>query len=72
MLNKHGILLTENFGRTLDYQISYLAIANVWGRSAVAYGLTCSQACSLHILFVQFVQYSNYPTMISDMWLKEV
>ena len=45
MLNKHGILLTENLGRTLDYQISYLAIANVWGRSAVAYGLTCSQAC---------------------------
>ena len=29
MLNKHGILLTENLGRTLDYQISYLAIANV-------------------------------------------
>ena len=45
MLNKYGILLTDNFGRTLDYQISYLAIANVWGRSAVAYGLTCSQAC---------------------------
>ena len=43
MLNKHGILLTENFGRPLDYQISYIAIANIWGRSAVAYGWTCSQ-----------------------------
>ena len=45
MLNKHGILLTENFGRPLDYQISYIAIANIWGRSAVAYSWTCSQAC---------------------------
>ena len=45
MLNKHGILLTENSGRTLDYSIPYLAIANVWGRSAVAYDLTYSQAC---------------------------
>ena len=45
MLNKHRILLTENFGKTLDYQILYLAMANIWGRSAVPYGLKCSQAC---------------------------
>ena len=45
MLNKQGILLNENFGRALDYQISYLAIANIWGRSAVTYGLTYTQAC---------------------------
>ena len=45
MLNKHGILLTESFCNTLDYQISYLAIANIWGRYSVAYGLTSSHAC---------------------------
>ena len=45
MLNKNGILLAENFRRALNDQISYIAIANHWERGAVAYGLTCSQAC---------------------------
>ena len=46
MLNKYKILLTECFGWPLDYKISYLAVANLWEVDAVAYGLTCSQACS--------------------------
>ena len=36
---------TENFGRTSYSQISYLILANIWRRSAVAYGLTCGEAC---------------------------
>ena len=42
LINKHGILLTENFYMALDVKISYLAIGE---ECAVAYGLTCSQAC---------------------------
>ena len=55
MLNKHRILLTENFCRALDYQISFLAIANRCGRDAVAYGLTCSQACYTLLKLTTFV-----------------
>ena len=45
MLNKHRILLNENYCKAMDYQISYLAIANRKGRVDVVYGLTCIKAC---------------------------
>ena len=47
MFNKHGILLTQNFFWALEYYMSNLAIANLLGRIAVAYGLTYCQACFL-------------------------
>ena len=43
MLNKHGILVTDNFRRALNCQISYLATVIIWGRGAIAYGFTFSQ-----------------------------